>query len=813
MYLRNVNFKIMNFKSLNYKPLVISALAIVGFLLLSLLYFSPIFDGKTLQQHDVMQYQGMAHESLQYEEETGHAPLWTNTLFGGMPTYLIHIQTKNVVTYIYHAFHTTFDHPEMIMLMYFIWAFLALLLVDMPIGLSILGALFYGLSSYFYIIIEAGHITKCIALGQMPLIIASIYATYRLGKWKLGSAVFALMLAMQLIANHLQITYYTALTCIVLVGFLLYEAIREKDILKKFIKPSLWLLLALVLAVGANFSRLYSVYDYGKDSMRGKSELSDNQNNKTEGLDKDYATAWSYGIDETINLLVPNFMGGSSMGELSEDSEVFKTLKQNGVPNSKNVIKSMPTYWGEQPITSGPVYIGAIVIFLFVFGLLYVTGSIKWWLAICTLFSILLAWGHNFMPLTDLFLDYFPGYNKFRTVSMILVIAEFAMPLLAILALKKFFEDKDKTVAFKKLGIALGITGGFLLILIFTSGMWSFQGAHDAEMLPDWLLPALIADRQAMMTSDLWRSLLIVIATFVVLALVKFDKLKSIPAIVVLALIVLVDLVPVNRRYLNDNDFVKQSKSMFKPSKADAIILKDKDPNFRVMNLTVSPFNDASTSYFHKSIGGYHGAKMKRYQELIDSCLSKNNWEVYNMLNTKYFIVNGQDNAPIAQRNQNALGNAWFVKDVHLVKNADAEIAALKDFHPEREAFVDMRYKLSETEFVVDSTASIKLDSYDPEELNYTSENSHNGVAIFSEIFYDKGWNAYIDGELVPHFRANYVLRGLEIPAGTHQIKFKFEPKAFYTADTISLVFSILLLFGFVVVIVLEVRKFVVEKN
>lgn len=794
-------------KSLNWKSIATSLAIIVGFACIVLLYFNPIFDGKTLQQHDVLQYQGMAKEALDFEEQTGEPQLWTNSMFGGMPTYLIRITTHNAVQYIHKLFHTTYQHPQMFAIMYLVCFFLALLLIDVPIWLAMLGALFYGFSTYFYIIIEAGHMTKAAALGYMPLVIAAIYATYMQGKTLLGASIFSLTLSLQLIVNHLQITYYTALICGILVCFALYEAIKAKEIFKNFVKPSLFLLAGLILAVGANCCNLYMTYDYGKDSMRGKSELTDTEDKKTGGLDKDYATAWSYGIAETIDLLVPNFMGGASMGELDETSETFKTLKANGVPNAKKVVKSMPTYWGEQPITSGPVYIGAIVIFLFIFGLLYVEGTTKWWLALASLFSILLAWGHNFMPLTDLFLDYFPGYNKFRTVSMILVVAEFTMPLLAILALKKFFEDEQKELAFKKLAITLGITGGFLLLLIFTSGLWSFAGTHDSEMLPEWLLPSLIADRKAMMSSDLWRSLLLVIITFAILSLVRFQKLKQIPAICLLSALVMVDMIPVNKRFLNNDDFVKPAKDYFKANAANKTILADKDPNFRVMNFTVSPFNDASTSYFHKSIGGYHGAKMKRYQELIDSCLSQRNFDVYNMLNTKYFIIPGENQQPIAQRNPEALGNAWFVESVHMVPNADTEIQSLKDFNPEKEAFVDMRFTVNNRDLQVDSAASITLNSYAPMDLVYTSNNSHDGVAIFSEIYYDKGWNAYIDGEKVPHFRANYVLRGLEIPAGQHKIEFKFEPQTYYTCNRISLISSVILLLGFLAAVIWEVRK------
>ena len=807
----------INLKSFNYKPILISIAIILCFAAIVFTYFSPIFEGRELRQHDVLQYLGTANEALTFEKETGITPLWTNSMFSGMPTYLTHILTMNLVNYIYNAFYfyqTAIDHPEMIVLMYFVWAFLALLLVNVPIGLAGLGGLFYGFSTYFFIIIEAGHVTKAVALGYMPLIIASIYAVYWQRKLLLGTAVFTMAMALQLIANHLQITYYTAIICIVLVGFAISKSIKEKEFKRDFIKPSLYLLIGLILAVGADFSRFYSVYDYTRESIRGKSDLvSDDKQNQ--GLDKDYATTWSYGIDETLDLLVPNFKGGATASELDTDSETYKTLKQNGVPNAKSHIKSMPTYWGDQVFTSGPVYIGAIVIFLFVFGLIYVTGALKWWIVIITALSIMLAWGSNFMILTDFFLDYVPGYNRFRTVSMVLVIAEFAIPLMAVLALQKFFKDEDTAFSFKKLSIALGIVGGLLLFLIFTAGLWSYQGPHDAEMLPDWLLPALQADRKAMMLSDLWRSLLIVVATYVVLALFRFNKLKPTVAVILLAIIVTVDMYPVNKRYLNDTDFRKKSEYLFQPTRANRMILQDTDPNFRVMNLTVSPFNDASTSYFHKSIGGYHGAKLSRYQDLIDSCLSKQNWNVYNMLNTKYFIVNVDDNYPIAQIIEHAMGNAWFVKNLHIVPNANAELASImaKDFTPAENAYVDKQFAVADTTFTVDSSATIKLNSYSPIELHYTSNNAQNGVAVFSEIYFKKGWNAYIDGNLTPHFRVNYVLRALEIPAGNHEIVFKFEPTLFHKTDVVSLIFSIILLISFFAAIGYEIYSALKKNN
>lgn len=806
-------------KTFNFKPLIQSIAIIALFFVSILVYFSPIFENKQLSSHDVMQYKGMSKEIIDFHEKTGEQTLWTNSMFSGMPAYLIHTTYDNLTTFIHRIFNTSHETPYMIAFMYFLCFFLALMLLNIPIWLSMLGALFYGFSSYFFIIIEAGHITKAIALGYMPLVVAGVIAAYR-SKLLLGTVVFSLFLALQILINHLQITYYTMLMLLVFVGFQAYDAIRNKALMQQFIKPSAFLFIGVVLAVAANFGSLYMTYDYGKDSMRGKSELTHDIDNKTKGLDKDYATAWSYGKDETLNIFIPNFKGGASNGSLTEDSETYKTLKQNNVPRANQVIKNMPLYWGEQSSTSGPVYIGAIVVFLFIFGLLYVQGAIKWWLLSITVLSILLAWGKNFMGLTEFFLDYFPGYNKFRTVSMILIIAQFAMPLLAVLALKRFFTDEDSRAgAFYKLKFALGIVCGLLLtLLVIVGGLYDFSGQYDAQMLPEWLLDAIRNDRKSMLYADIWRTLFFVCATFGVLTAVYFKKITTVVAISILAVFTYMDMWGVNKRYLNEQDFVaKRSVSNpFPKTAADVQILADKDPNFRVMNLTVSPFNDASTSYYHKSIGGYHGAKMKRYQELIEFHLGKMNMQVYNMLNTKYFIVEDpQTKQPIAQMNPEALGNAWFVPKISIVPNADAEIAALEKFNPQTQAFVDVRYKdlLSDTVFAVDSSSEIVLKSYTPNHLVYSSKSSKKGVAVFSEIFYDKGWNAYIDGKVVPHFRTNYVLRGLEIPEGEHTIDFKFEPHMYTVGNTISLIGSLLLILALVGIVYFEVKKYIAQQS
>ena len=800
-------------KTFNYKPLL-QSIAIIGVFFFSMvMYFSPIIEGKQLNQHDVMQYKGMSKEITDFKEKTGEETLWTNSMFGGMPSYLISATYDNFVKYVFVPLQNNHEHPHMLAFMYFLCFFIAMLLLDFSIWLSMLGALFYGFSSYFFIIIEAGHITKAIALSYMPVVIAGVYAAYKNKLW-LGAILFSLFLALQILVNHLQITYYTMLIILIFIGFQLYEAIRDKTLMSKFIKPSLVLLVAAMLAVGANFASLYMTYDYGKDSMRGKSELTNNKENKTQGLDKDYATAWSYGKDETFNLFIPNFKGGASNGSLTENSETYKVLQQNQVRQPEEIIKNMPLYWGAQSSTSGPVYIGAIVIFLFVFSLLFVGGTIKWWLLSATILSILLAWGHNFMALTDVFLDYFPGYNKFRTVSMILIIAQFAIPFLALFGLKKFFEDESsQKEGFAKLKLSLYIVGGLLLLLLISvGGLYSFSGPNDTKMLPEWILDALQADRKSMLINDIWRSLFYVAVTFGILTAYYFKKVKYIVAIVLLALFTYFDMWTVNKRYLNDDDFVakREMRNSFPQTEADKVILMDNDPNFRVMNMTVSPFNDATTSYHHKSIGGYHGAKMKRYQELIDVHLSNMNMQAYNMLNTKYFIVeNKETKQPIAQMNPEALGNAWFVSKINIVKNADAELAALTNCNPKIQAIVDERFKdkIKDTIIQVDSSSLIKLDTYAPNHLQYTSTNNKVGIAIFSEIYYDKGWNAYIDGKLVPHFRANYVLRGLQIPAGTHTIDFKFEPKMYAIGNSVSMASSILLLVSLIAILFIEVKR------
>lgn len=806
------------------KPFVFSLAIVLIFFLTVIIYFQPMLDGKVLGQHDVVQYIGMSKELNDYRDNTGEEALWTNRMFSGMPGYLISVTYDNLISVVHSVFNLDKDHPQMLAFMYFLCFFIALLLLKIPIWLSMLGAFFYGFSSYFFIIIEAGHITKAIALSYMPVIIAAVVATYR-GKVLLGASIFSLFLGLQIMINHLQITYYTMFILLFFFGFYVYECVKEKK-LQSLIKPSLVLIAGVILAIMTNFGALYMTYDHGKDTMRGAPELSHNVEEQTRGLDKSYATSYSYGITETFNLLIPNYVGGASQTKLDDNSNLFKTLVQNGVSahEARNIISHAPTYWGAQPFTSGPVYIGAIVVFLFVFGLFIIQGSVKWWLLSATIFSIMIAWGSNFMLLVDPMLDYFPGFNKFRTISMILVIPQFTMPLLAVLALHRFFTEQDaeqKSLMFKKLLYSVYVVGGLILMLLLFDGMRSYTGSVDAQLKnawPDWLIDALHADRKQLFVSDAWRSLGIIALSFGVLAAVRFQKLRYMPAVLVLTAICFIDLWPVNKRYLNDDNFVtprQVQNNYFALSEADKIIKQDPDMYYRVMNMA-NPFNDAVTSYHHFSIGGYHGAKLQRYQDMIDFHLSRMNMDVYNMLNTKYFIIQDRESGrKFPQKNHEALGNAWFVDSVRFVPNPDAEIDALYSFNPAQTAIVDERFRdmISQKEYIQDSAAVIKLTSYAPNHLQYEVHTAEHALAVFSEIYYAKGWNAYLNGEHVPHIRVNYILRAMEIPAGTHTIDFKFEPRMYYIGNRVSFISSLILIICVLGAIVWEVRRVILSEN
>ena len=768
-------------------PHLIVILLFVG---ISFAYFSPVLQGKRLDMPDIKHWKGMSKEVTDFRNATGEEALWTNAMFSGMPAYQISTKSNtNLIQYVVKAISLGIPRPANLLFLYLLGFYLLLLSLKVDYRLSAVGAIAFSFSSYFFIIIMAGHMTKAHAIAYVPMVVAAVLYTYR-GRMLLGGVLTALAVALQLYANHLQITYYLVLM-LILIGLVQFVKDVKGHNLADFAKRSGILIVAALLASGTAITRLSTTMEYGTESTRGKSELTDNLDNKTSGLDKDYATSWSYGVAETFTLLIPNFYGGASQGALTTDSETYQAIKR--APNAKQLIKQLPLYWGTQPFTSGPTYAGAIVMFLFIFGLLFVKSEMRVWILLATILSIMLAWGKNFMPLTDLFLDYFPGYNKFRAVSMILVIAEFTLPLLGFVALNKFLTtDSDEKK--KPLKLAFYIVGGLSLIFaLMPSLFFDFVGGQDASLAKNgWPIDALQADRASLLSADAWRSFIFIALTFGAMWMFLKNKISSKYVILIVGVLVLADMWTINKRYLNDNNFARKSRVEvpYQATQADQQILRDTDLNFRVFNQSVSTFNDASTSYFHKSIGGYHGAKLKRYQELIENHISKGNMAVLNMLNTKYFITpKGQ-----AQQNPGAMGNAWFVNEINSVANADAEIAALNSFNPANTAIVDVRFSEYFINGLDNSRTSISLSEYKPNYLKYNSDSPKEGIAIFSEIYYDKGWNAYVDGELKPHFRANYVLRGMQIPAGKHVVEFKFEPAVYHVSERIALASSTVLL-------------------
>ena len=789
---------------MNYTNIKPHAIIILLFILVSFTYFTPLLEGKRIDGHDVKTWIGMSKELKDYRESTGEEALWTNSLFSGMPAYQISVKyTSNLVRYIDKIISLGFPRPASLLFLYLLGFYFLLISLNIDYRIAAIGAFAFAFSSYFFIIIQAGHMTKAHALAYLPMVVASVLYTYR-GKILLGGALTSLAVALELYANHYQITYYLILILLIIGCSQFYKYLKDNN-LPSFFKRTGVLMLAAILAAGTSYTRLKTTTDYGKETTRGKSELTNNLDNKTKGLDKDYATQWSYGIAESMTLLIPNFHGGSSVNSVLslEDSETLDFLQKFKSRKLANALQyKASSYWGEQPIVSGPTYVGVIVIFLFILGLFLVKSELRIWVLLATIMSLMLAWGKNFMPLTEFFLDYFPGYNKFRAVSMILIIAEFTIPLLGFVALNRFLNKNDDSIISKEkaLKYSFYITGGVALLFALAPSIFlDFLSEKDIApiatgvKIPNGFLDSLASDRSSLLVADAWRSFMFILLAFGVLMLCLKEKIKKQYVIILIGALVVSDMWNINKRYLNEDSFVRKNKIKvpYKPTQADNFILKDKDPNFRVFNQSVSTFNDASTSYFHKSIGGYHGAKLKRYQELIEFHISKGNMDVLNMLNTKYFIT--QDRR--AQLNPAALGNAWFVENVTIVKNADEEIAALGNFNPSKTLIVDERFRDNLIKInSFNNLCTIKLETYKPNYLKYNSDNENEGLAVFSEIYYKDGWNAYIDGVKSDYFRVNYLLRGMSIPAGKHIVEFKFEPSVFVNGERISLASSIILL-------------------
>ena len=804
----------MNFPIKKAVPYLI---AIATFILVSVAYFSPILEGKKIFQNDIRHFTGMAKAINDFRAENDAEPYWTNAAFGGMPTYNLSVLYPNDYVKKLDGFLRFLPRPADYLFLYFLGFFVLLTVLKVEYKLAILGALAFGFSTYLIIILGVGHNSKAHSIAYMPLVLAGILMVLQ-RNYLWGFLLTAVAMSLEIKASHPQMTYYLFFAVLILGIFYLVEAFKEKQ-LPAFFKSIAILLVAVVLAIGTNATSLLATKEYVSHSTRGKSELTINPDGSpkvaSSGLSKEYITDYSYGIPETFNLFIPRFMGGGNYENVGLDSNIYNFLKDKTEPRqAKEFAEYAPMYWGKQPIVEAPAYIGAVLVFLFFLGTFLVKGKLKNWLVGVVVFSILLSWGKNLNFLTDFFIDYVPMYNKFRAVSSIQVVAELAIPLLGILALKEFFfNENSPEIKLKALKNSFFITGGIALIFtLFGTSLFDFEGLRDAsydQMLPGFL-EAIIADRKAIFFSDSFRTLVFVVISAGILWLFVREKLSKNYAVIILGAVILFDLVSVDKRYVNNADFqnAREIENPFVASEIDHEILKDKS-HYRVANFIVDPMNDGSTSYFHNSIGGYHAAKMERYQELFDFHIAKNNIEVLNMLNTKYFVFEDGSRRETVQQNPEPNGNAWLVNTVKIVENANEEILALDSLKTKTEAVIDKRF-VSEgfkTNYPKDSLAKIQLTSYALNNLVYDFNATTNQFAVFSEIFYKDGWNAYIDGNLTPHYRVNFVLRGLEIPKGSHKIEFKFEPTVVKKGNTITLISYGLLLIIFAGWFFVEKRK------
>ena len=793
---------------------------ILLFVVVSYMFTPQVFRNEVVNQSDIASWRGMANEIITYNQSNpdGDKALWTNSMFSGMPATTISvIYDGDYTDYVYRAIHKLAGvRPPSYLLISLVGGFLLFLAFGVNVWLSAIGAFAITFCSYNLQIIQVGHNSKMVAIAFMPWVLAALVYAYR-KKPLLGSLLFGFSLSFQIEANHPQITYYLAIMVVGYAGFCMYKMLME-GMAKKFMITSAMLLVAGSLGIATNVNHLWPTYEYSKFTMRGGSELATEEGKEQKGLDLSYATSWSYSPGEMPNLMIPNFNGGSSGGELTTKSETYKALRSGGYQGAGQIIKQMPLYWGPQPFTAGPMYIGAVAIFLFVLGLALLKGPLKWWVVTVSVLAVLLSWGSNFMIVTEFFYKYVPLYSKFRTVSMILVVLQITIPLVAILVLQKLME-KDEVIPVKKITkgiyIALAVTAGFsLLFALVPSLAGSFVSQADAQM-PDLLRKTLVQDRISLLRADAFRSLFFIVSAAAALWLFVAGKLKKAPLIAVIAILVFADLWFVGRRYLNDNHFVKEREfnNQYALRPVDKMILEDRDPNYRVLDLSINTFNDSHVSYHHKTIGGYSPAKLQTYQDLIDRHISKEmqqfasdigssttveqaqkslgNYPVLNMLNTRYIVI-GAENPPLV--NSKAFGNAWYVNDFFEAGSLAQEINALgtipdlqstavlnKDFFEKiKGASTD---SLSKDELIV-------LTSYSPNRLEYEYNSLHERVVVFSEIYYPAGWRATIDGRPVEIIRANYVLRALKVPAGNHRIEFEFRPESVYKGEYYSAIAS-----------------------
>ena len=815
-----------------YKKFLPDVVVVLVFAIISFAYFLvPVTQGKILFQHDASAGVGSAQELTEYQNRTGETTRWTNSIFGGMPTYQMSpsYQSTDGLLQVMNAYHLWLPDNVWFLFAYLLGFYILLRAFDFRQTLAALGSIMWAFSSYFLIIIAAGHLWKVMALAYLPPMIAGIVLAYR-GRYLSGFIVTALFTAFEIKANHVQMTYYYLFIILFMVIAYLVKAVREKQ-LAGFMKSTGVVAAAAVIGIAINLSSLYHTWQYQKESMRGKSELvkKDAANQTSSGLDRDYITQWSYGIDETLTLLVPDAKGGATV-PLSKNATAMAKADPQIQSMIPQLYDAIPQYFGTQPGTSGPVYVGAFVLFLFILGLFIVRGSMKWALLAATVLSVLLAWGHNFMGFTNFFLDYIPMYAKFRTVASILVIAEFTIPLLAALALKKIVDEPEVlTKQMKFVYISLALTAGVALLLALFPGMMEpFVSDQERQMITsiqgmdgntaNMILSNIAAMREAMVSADAWRSVIVILIGFALLFLYKMKKLRADYMVICMAVLCLVDMWQVDKRYLNDEMFVPKSERDMphQATSTDLAIMKDKSLDYRVLNLASNTFNENETSYFHKSIGGYHPAKLRRYQEMIDAYIApemqaamqaiaaKNGnmqevdgakvFPVLNMLNTKYFILPLQGGATMPLQNIYAQGNGWFVDKINYVADANAEYSGVGKIDVRHEAVADKKFEAALGQAKAnDSTAIVKLDKYEPNNLQYTVNSKNGGVVVFSEIYYP-GWTATIDGQPAELGRVNYILRAVSVKPGKHTVVLDFHPTSISTTETIAYIAIVILL-------------------
>lgn len=781
-------------------------LAIIGFVLISLIYFYPVLQRKQIFQSDIAQYTGMAKEQIDFRASTHIEPYWTNAAFGGMPTYQLGAKYPHDYIGALDDVLRFLPRPADYLFLYFLGFYGLLLVLKIDPLKAFFGAIAFGLSTYLIIILGVGHNAKAHAIAYMPLVIAGFLLVFR-KKYVWGGLLTLFATALEINANHFQMTYYLLMFLLVLVGYFTYQFIKEKD-LKGLGYAFSVLAIAGIFAIGANATNLLATTEYSKFSTRGKSELTFNADGskvtENTALSRDYITEYSYGIAESFNLVAPRLFGGSNNETLGTDSSMYQFMISQGVAavQAQDYLKGMPTYWGDQPIVAAPAYIGAVVFFLALLALFIDNRKIKYVFFGGAMIALVLSWGKNFPTVTNFFIDFIPLYDKFRAVSSIQVILELCFPVLAVIGLQSFFQlDQDQQ---KKGLLQTTIFGvGVMAILFFAKGMFNFSGSGDEYFLKSYgpaFVDALKADRKTMYSADLLRSTFFILLVAGSLWLFIKNKLAQQTTIIVIGLVMIFDLFLVDKKYVSDKDFVskREVEVPFQATPVDLQILKDSS-NYRVFEINGN-LSSARASFFHKSIGGYHAAKPRRMQQLFDYQIAKNNLETLNFLNVKYLIQTDKDGKEFPIANPEANGNAWFVSQVKLVHSADEEMKALDQFDSKNVAVINAKeFEVKMTTFVKDSSATITLDSYQPNDLKYTSVNTNEGLAVFSEMYYKNGWSAYIDGKKVEYFQADYVLRALPIPAGEHSVEFKFEPQVVQTGNTITLVSSIgilLLLIG-----------------